>query len=97
MKPLSNRFLSTAARSLGCLTLFVLLTGAAQAHPGHGLLERGVAHAFTSPVHVALLAVMGVTLFGGAHLIQRRLPRRAMQGLGAFLLLVSVVCYGLRA
>jgi hypothetical protein len=77
---------------LGCLlTLPITL----QAHPGHGWLDRGLGHTLSSPFHLVVLALTGATLLGGAHLIRQRIPRRALQGLGTVVLLVSFVLWGI--
>jgi hypothetical protein len=77
------RFLPVAAS--------VLLVGSAQAHPGHGLFEHGPRHAFTSPFHLVLLTAMGLTMFLGAHLVRRRVPRRVLQSIGLIALTISVI------
>lgn len=77
---------------LGCLLTSPITL---QAHPGHGLLDHGLAHTLSSPFHLVLLALTGATLFGGAHLIRQRVPRRALQGLGATVLLLAAVLWGM--
>lgn len=66
-----------------------------QAHPGHGLFEHGLGHALVSPLHLAALALAGGALFGGAHLVRQRIPRRALQGLGFMVLLVAAVLWAI--
>ncbi len=78
---------------LGCLISSPLTL---PAHPGHGLLEHGLGHTLASPFHLGALALVGAALFGGAHLMRQRIPRRAMQGLGASVLLVSAVLWGMQ-
>jgi len=77
---------------LGCLLTSPITL---QAHPGHGLLDRGLGHTLSSPFHLVVLALTGATLFGGAHLIRQRVPRRALQGLGATVLLLAAVLWGM--
>ena len=72
------------------------LAGAAQAHPGHSLGDAGVAHALTSPNHLAALALFGLGLFVGAQFVQRHLPRRALQCGGALTLACAAVLWGVR-
>jgi hypothetical protein len=92
----TGRLFSSLVRTLGAATVL----GAAaplQAHPGHGWFAYGAGHVVTSPYHLAVLALFGATTFAGAHLIRRRLPRRAMQCLGMMALAVSVMLWGLRS
>ena len=92
--PLRHRF---PASSQWVAIAFVLaLVGTAGAHPGHGLLEHGPLHTITSPFHLSVLALIGVTLFAGSRLVQRQLPRRVLAGLGTITLVASAVMWGLR-
>jgi peptidoglycan/LPS O-acetylase OafA/YrhL len=77
---------------LGCLLTSPITL---QAHPGHGWLDHGLGHTLASPSHLVVLALTGATLLGGAHLIRQRISRRALQGLGAMMLLVAAVLYGI--
>ncbi len=87
---------SSALRRLFVGAAFAAAAVSAPAHPGHGLLDQGPLHVATSPYHLTLLALLGVTLFAAAHLTKRWLPRRALQSIGAFAVIVSAVLWGLR-
>ena len=69
----------------------------ALAHPGHSLTDAGAAHLLTSPFHMVTLAVMGAVTYAGARLVQRRLPRQAMQVAGVAMLFSAAVLWGMRA
>ena len=40
----------------------------ANAHPGHGLLDHGAAHAITSPYHLVILAALGIAMIAVAQI-----------------------------
>lgn len=95
---MNNDFINQ--RSSTVRRLFLAAAGLAsaatlQAHPGHSLLEEGAQHALTSPFHLAVLALIGVALFAGAHLTPKVMPRRAMQSIGVFAVVLSAVLWGL--
>ena len=78
-------------RGFSTLTLLVVGTLSAHAHPGHNLLESTPSHVLTSPYHVAVLALSGVALFLGARLVQRQLPRRLLQVAGVVALAAAAI------
>jgi len=96
---MNNDFINQ--RSSTVRRLFLAAAGVAsaattlQAHPGHSLLDEGAQHALTSPFHLAVLALLGVALFAGAHLTQKVMPRRALQSLGVIAVALSAVLWGL--
>jgi hypothetical protein len=78
------------SRGLSALTLLVASALPVHAHPGHSLLDATATHALTSPYHLAVLVLSGVTLFFGARLVQRQRPRRLLQAAGV----IAVVSAG---
>jgi len=86
----------SVVRRLFLAAVAVASTAAVQAHPGHGLLEEGALHTVTSPYHLTVLALVGVSLFAGAHVTRQRIPRRALQSIGVVALALSAVLWGLR-
>ena len=87
---------SPLCQRLALLAGAVASTLSLQAHPGHCLLEHGPLHTITSPVHLALLALLGAALFAGARLVQQRIPRRALQSVGTVVFVLCAVLLGLR-
>ena len=83
-------------RIAGALALLATSLSA-RAHPGHSLHDASTAHLLTSPNHLAVLALGGVVFFTAGYFIQRRLPRRLLQGCGLAAVLAAVVGWGLRA
>ena len=71
-----------------------LSTGSVQAHPGHGLEEGGVTHMLTSPYHLSVLLLTGLSLLVTARFVQEKLPRRTLQVCGTLALLVAGVLWG---
>ena len=69
------------------------LIQSAQAHPGHDFLESSPSHLLTSPDHLLVLAVIGVVLFLVGGIIERRLPRHILRGIGAATVVVSGVVF----
>jgi hypothetical protein len=88
---------STAARTLAPAVVLALGGALAQAHPGHGLHDASATHILTSPYHLAVLTCSGAVLLLVARFVQRRLPRRLLQGAGLAALAVATVLWGLRA
>ena len=84
------RFLTATAATFA-------LALSAQAHPGHALADHGALHAVTSPYHLAILAVSGATLWFAGRLVQRALPRRALQITGGAALVTAAVLWGVGA
>lgn len=76
---------------------FLLSAVALRAHPGHALREASPAHLFTSPDHLAVLALGGVALWFTARLVQRRWPRLLLRSAGAAAILTAAVLWGIRA
>jgi hypothetical protein len=69
----------------------------ALAHPGHALTDASASHLLASPFHLATLAVMGAVTYAAARLVQRRLPRQALQVAGVALVCGAAVLWGMRA
>jgi hypothetical protein len=90
-----NRLRSFAA--LFTPICLVLLANTALAHPGHSLAEYGPVHLVTSPYHLLILVGAGTALWGGAHWIPKKLPRRSMQTVGVLLLLAAGLLWGFGA
>ena len=74
-----------------------LLTLSASAHPGHDIRDATPQHLLTSPDHLAVLALGGMTLWLIGRFAQCQMPRRLLQGAGVAGLLASAVLWGLRA
>ena len=81
------------SRGLSAVTLLAVGILSAQAHPGHSLLDTTPGHALTSPYHIVVLALSGMTLFLGARLVQRQLPRRLLQAAGVIALVSAVAIW----
>lgn len=66
------------------ITAGALLTVAssAMAHPGHAITDGGIAHALTSPDHLAALVLTGVAFLVGAHFVKRAPARWAVRSIG---------------
>lgn len=58
---------------------------AAQAHPGHGLFEHGLAHAATSLSHLGLVGWAGFALLGFSFLTRHSKARLALRCAGVVL------------
>lgn len=84
---------SYVSRGLTALTLLTIVALQANAHPGHGVLESSPTHILTSPYHIAVLALSGLTLFFGARLVQRQLPRRVLQLTGVLALIAAIAIW----
>ena len=76
------------------LLLWLAAGLSAVAHPGHAWGDADARHLLTSPDHLALLALTGGVMMLAARLIQRRLPRRLLQGAGAAAVVVAAVVWG---
>jgi len=81
------------SRGLSGATLLALGVLQAQAHPGHSLLDATTTHLASSPYHVTVLVLSGVTLCFGARLVQRRWPRHLFQAAGAIALASAVAIW----
>ena len=88
---------SANLRSIALTIGSFLLTLSASAHPGHDFRDAAPQHLLTSPDHLAVLALGGVTLWLTGRFVQRNLPRYLLQGAGVAALLASAVLWGLRA
>lgn len=78
----------------------LLLSVAAQAHPGHALGDHGAAHLMGSPYHLlvlAMFALLGLALFVAGRFIHNRTSRLWLRGAGLCLASASAVCWGLLA
>ena len=80
-------------RGLSAVTLLVVGALPANAHPGHSVLETSPTHILSSPYHIAVLALSGLTLFFGARLVQRQLPRRVLQVAGVIALIAAIAIW----
>jgi peptidoglycan/LPS O-acetylase OafA/YrhL len=74
----------------------LLLAFSASAHPGHDLRDASTRHLFTSPDHLAMLALGGAALWLIGRFVQRQLPRRLLQGAGAAAILTAAFIWGVR-
>lgn len=72
---------------------YCLLAASAQAHPGHSLADHGLPHVVASPYHLAALALVGGLFLTPAFFVQRPLPRRVMQVVGAAALLAAALLW----
>lgn len=77
--------------------LWLASLAAATAHPGHRLGDHGVSHVVTSPYHLLVLALVGFGLFVASRFVQRRVPRRLLQGAGVAALVATAALWGFRA
>jgi hydrogenase/urease accessory protein HupE len=77
-----NSFKKLAGKGLA-LVAFLAAGVSAFAHPGHGLLEKGPRHAFTSPDHLLVMGVAGILLVGFGLISKNKTVRRAMVGAGS--------------
>jgi hypothetical protein len=96
---MNNDFINqrpSAVRRLFLAAAGVTSAATLHAHPGHGLLEEGARHTLTSPYHLTVLALIGVSLFAGAHFTRQRIPRRALRSIGVVAIALSAVLWGLR-
>lgn len=92
-----NLFPTTLARStLATAAVLTLGVASVHAHPGHGLHEAGALHVLSSPYHLAMLALGGAVLLFAGRFVERRWPRRALQGAGLIALGFAPVLWGLR-
>jgi hypothetical protein len=85
-------FTAAVTPAMGVLTVLP-----ASAHPGHNLSDVNAQHLLTSPDHLAVLALGGLGLWFAARFVQRRLPRKLLQGLGLLALVTAVVLWGIQA
>ena len=88
--------LSLGSRTLAAPLAFALGGALAQGHPGHGLQEASTAHLLTSPYHLAVLVMAGAGLLFAGRFVQRRLPRRVLQGAGFTALVGAFLLWGLQ-
>ena len=82
--------------TLATAAALVLGATSAHAHPGHGLHEATAWHVLSNPYHLAVLAFVGVVLLLAGRFVQRRLPRRVLQGAAIVTLATATVLWGLR-
>jgi len=94
---MTQTLLKSSLRPALSVVTLALATGLAQAHPGHALRDASTAHLFTSPDHLAMLALGGAAVWIGARWVERRLPRRVLQILGAATVTTAAVLWGIRA
>lgn len=83
--------------SLACLVALSASLANVHAHPGHRLGEHGASHIVTSPYHLAMLGLTGVALYVVSRFVQRRLPRRLLQGAALAALVLTAALWGMRA
>jgi hypothetical protein len=82
----------SATMAIGCF----LSALSASAHPGHALREATPQHLLTSPDHLAVLALSGGVLWFAGRFMQRRMPRRLLQGAGLVAVLTAAMVWGIR-
>lgn len=68
----------------------IVLAHAVQAHPGHGLTERGFGHAVTSPFHLASLLLTAGALWVVARVARQTMVKRILQAGAALILLLAL-------
>ncbi|MBI5774111.1 MAG: hypothetical protein HZA89_10260 [Verrucomicrobia bacterium] len=91
-----NDSLSTRTQRLVAVFLALFVCAPlADAHPGHSLSEATPAHLLTSPDHLAALVLIGAAMCLWAQLVNRRLPRRALQFAGSIAILSALVRFSL--
>lgn len=83
-------------RGRAAIAVLLACSPAAQAHPGHLLIEAPPAHLLTNSDHCALLLLLGGVAWCSAQLVQQRFPRRTLQWCGATALFGALVIRGLR-
>ncbi len=96
---------SKASRALNLLQslparVFLLLAAfgsTASAHPGHSLTDADATHVLTSPYHLIVLGLIGLTLWVVGSFVHRNAPRRLLKFTGGVALVSAVVLWGLRA
>ena len=91
-----NRFSSHLSTRVAILLSTVCGVSALQAHPGHDLASQGVAHALTSPYHLATMALVGAGMLACGSLVTKAPVRRGLQVAGVACLTLTVLL-GLRA
>lgn len=69
----------------------------ASAHPGHGLLENGVVHQFTSPYHMAISLLVGVILLSAARFFRQSAFRKTLGLSGCGFVALAAVLLVLRS
>ncbi|GEM_PF-1123539 len=74
-----------------------LITLPASAHPGHGLLENGVVHQFTSPYHIAVSLLTGLVLLSVAWFVQRPAFRKTLGWSGCGFVALAALLLVLRS
>ena len=97
MKSATSSFGSRVRRLVPAALLCAGSTLAALAHPGHSLGDASARHLLTSPDHLAVLLLAGCGLTASSWLVQKHLPRRALQCSGAALLAAFVILWGLNS
>ncbi len=75
----------------------ILITLPASAHPGHGLMENGVVHQFTSPYHVVISLLAGLVLLGIARFIRHSAVRKTLGWTGCGFVALSAMLLVLRS
>jgi len=73
----------------------LLVADSVIAHPGHGLFEQGPAHAFNSPFHLLVLALLGAGCLLGAKLVRSPKMQQLMRFAAAAVVLLSVLIWTL--
>ena len=68
----------------------------ASAHPGHGLMDNGIAHQLTSPYHVAISLLTGFFLLGVARFVRQPAFRRTLCLSGCGMVALAAVLLVLR-
>ena len=74
----------------------VVASPTVQAHPGHGLTDRGALHLFASPYHLASLVCLGAAAWITARFVRQRVARRLLQCAGVGLSVGAMVLSGAR-
>lgn len=81
------------SRVLAWTLLLISAIVSAQAHPGHGLLDHGVAHLAASPFHALVLTAFGAGAFALAQALRHATARRCLRITGAVSLALAAALW----
>ena len=68
----------------------------AQAHPGHGLTDKGVLHLLSSPDHLLVLVLAGAFAGLASRFVHQRLVKRILQSAGLATLFGAAILWSSR-
>ena len=64
-------------------------------HPGHDLFDQGATHAWTSPFHLSVLAIIGAVSFLAAQVMRSPKLQQSMRAGGVAMILLSLLLWTL--